>query len=252
METKVNYTTVGAFVIVLISAIVFIIVWLSSGLRTKEVSSYAIIMNEPVTGLNIDSPVKYNGVDVGAVKKIELRRSNPKQVFILVDIYVGTPITQGTTATLSVQGLTGIAYLSLQGSDTNLAPLEAESGHRYPVIRSTPSFLLRLDTAIQDLTTNINKITASVQELLNPENQKAIQATLKSLDTISLQLAKSSKNFPNTMQTFSQQTLPDTNKLLNNLNTLTIDLLETSSNIKQNPAILFRGQTPPPLGPGEK
>ncbi len=74
MESNVNYTLVGAFVLVLTIALIIFITWLSTGFSTKHYKNYLVIMHESVSGLGNNSSVKYNGVNVGTVKKIYLSK----------------------------------------------------------------------------------------------------------------------------------------------------------------------------------
>src|SRR3990167_78058 len=100
METNVNYTVVGAFILILMTISILAIIWLSSGFNFKTNTTYLIYMTESVSGLNIDSPVEYNGVTVGGVKDIKIDPNNPQRVQLIVNIHSATPITQGTVATL--------------------------------------------------------------------------------------------------------------------------------------------------------
>ena len=266
MESKINYTLVGAFVLILTVALIIFITWLSAGFTTKNYNTYLVIMNESVAGITTHSTVKYNGVDVGSVKKISLCKNNPKQVRLLLQIEAYTPITAGTTATLNSQGLTGITYIALQGSDTDHVPLKIESGEKYPIIKSTPSLFIRLDTALRDLMVNMNQITQAINGVLggkNPERFREILNNLNTttnnlaaqsqqLDSILINTAKSTQLFPSLIDTLIQRTLPSTNEVLDNLTLMSNNLLELSDNLKQNPAALLRGQTPLPPGPGEK
>ena len=72
VETNIRYTAVGAFVIIFVLAIVFSVIWLSSGFSFNHYKIYKVYMQESVSGLNVQSPVEYNGVDVGSVRSIEL------------------------------------------------------------------------------------------------------------------------------------------------------------------------------------
>ncbi|MFZ0219349.1 MAG: MlaD family protein [Candidatus Aquirickettsiella sp.] len=266
MESKVNYTLVGAFVLILTIALIIFITWLSAGLSTKHYKNFLVIMNESVAGLGINSSVKYNGVNVGIVKKIFLNKKNPEQVRLILQIEEHTPITEGTTATLNSQGLTGITYVALQGSDTNLNPIPLFPAEKYPIIKSSPSLFLRLDTTLRNLNNNMNQITHDINDVLGGGNPILFRKILnnlsitsyhlasqsKRLDAILINTARSTRAFPSLMNTLTQQTLPSTNQVLNNLNIMTDNLLELSDNLKQNPSILIRGQKPPPLGPGEQ
>jgi len=266
MESKVNYTLVGAFVLILTIALIIFITWLSAGLSTKRYKNFMVIMNESVAGLGVNSPVKYNGVNVGTVKKIFLTHKNPEQVRLVLQIEEHTPITEGTTATLNSQGLTGITYLALKGSDSNVNRIPLLPGEKYPIIKSTPSLFLRLDTTLRNLNNNMKQITQDINEVLGGENpilfrkilnnlsitSHHLAAQSKRLDTILINTARSTRSFPSLMNTLTQQTLPSTNQVLNNLSIMTDNLLELSDNLRQNPSILIRGQKPPPLGPGEQ
>src|SRR3954463_15897109 len=116
MDSKVNYAAVGVFVIGLGAALVAPILWLAAGGELhKKVDLYQSLSNESVAGLNVNAPVKYRGVDVGKVKDIQLVPDNPQQVQIVYAIDRGTPIKADTIATLTTQGLTGIAFVELSG-----------------------------------------------------------------------------------------------------------------------------------------
>ena len=116
METKVNYAIVGAFVLLLSGAIVAGVLWISSG-RTerKDYDTYLAYFTESISGLNEHAPVKYKGVAVGSVREIALDPTDPQRVRLVLAIERGVPIKEDTVAVLSVQGLTGIAFLDLGG-----------------------------------------------------------------------------------------------------------------------------------------
>src|SRR5438874_2702089 len=99
---------VGLFVVVLTIALVIIFLWLNAIGTQKSYKTYLIYVKEDVTGLTLQSPVRYNGVPVGYVSGIELDPRNPQLVKISVKIEVGTPITTSTVATIQLQGITGV------------------------------------------------------------------------------------------------------------------------------------------------
>jgi phospholipid/cholesterol/gamma-HCH transport system substrate-binding protein len=258
METNVNYSVVGAFVIVLLSAIIFGIIWLSSGLSFQSSGTFMVYMQESVAGLSIDAPVEYNGVNVGSVKSIDLNRKNPHLVELLLTIKNDTPITLGTVATLNTKGITGVAYIALKDNSTNLTPLRASPGQRYPVIKTAPSLFLRVDTALNKLSDSFSRVSYSIQTLLDPQNQNYIKRILKNLDDFTTNLSGNNKNINSlilntshaseqltpALRTFINQTLPAMNNLINNLDSV-------SKNLKENPSILIRGTQQQTLGPGE-
>jgi phospholipid/cholesterol/gamma-HCH transport system substrate-binding protein len=199
METNVNYSIVGVFVITLVAVIIFTIIWLSAGITSNQTKMYKVYMTESVSGLNIDSPVEYNGVSVGAVKSIELNQKNPQLVEVLLSIKQSTPITQGTVAMLNVKGLTGIAYIALQDKGLNTAPLVALDGQEYPIIKTAPSFFLRIDTAITKLNENLHSVSNSIRLLLDQENLRSIKEILLNVRSVTAALSANTKVFSSIM-----------------------------------------------------
>lgn len=274
METNVNYTVVGGFVIILFTALVLGIIWLSSGFSFEMFSTYQLDMQESVSGLNTDAAVEYNGVNVGTVKSVELDDNNPHFVHILISIKDNTPITQGTVATLATRGITGLTYIALQDKGTDMRPLVKMKGQDYPVIKTAPSIFLRIDTALQQFSADFKAISKSLQLLLSEENQKSIRNTLYNLQEITGSLAENNKKLVSildntsrvtlqleplvvsstgTMRMLETQTLPATYRLLSNLDNVTRALAEVAEELKQNPSILIRGiNRQGTLGPGEK
>src|SRR4051812_25612440 len=124
METKVNYTVVGLFVIVLGTVFIILFFWLSTFRQEKVYHTYMVYTQEDVTGLNIDSPVRYNGVPVGLVRSIQLDPRNLRLVRIELEIKDGTPIPPSTFATRQLQGIRGLLYLGLKTKKTNAPPLK--------------------------------------------------------------------------------------------------------------------------------
>ena len=103
-----NYTLVGAFVLVLGAALIGVVLWIASGGSVqRKYDLYLAIEEESVAGLNLNAPVKYNGVEVGKVKDIKLDPADPKRVRLMFAIERGTPVRQDTVAVLKTQGLTG-------------------------------------------------------------------------------------------------------------------------------------------------
>lgn len=194
METKVNFAVVGAFVLLLGAALIGGVLWLSSEKSYRKVfDTYLVYMEESVSGLTPDAPVRYRGVQVGRVRKIALARGDVEKVELTLDIERGTPIKQDTVAVLVTQGLTGIAHVDLSGGTRDAPALQALPGQDYPVIPSGPSLLVRLDAAATTLIDSLTRTSESINALLDESNRAALKQTLDSLAVVSRTLAERSK-----------------------------------------------------------
>jgi phospholipid/cholesterol/gamma-HCH transport system substrate-binding protein len=190
MEEKVNFAIVGVFVLALGAALIAGVLWLSSGgAYRKAYDTYQTYMDESVSGLSRDAPVRYRGVEVGRVRRMALAPGHVEQVQLTLEIERGTPVKQDTVAVLRVQGLTGIAYVELSGGSQDAPALQAGPGEAYPVIRSGPSLMVRLDSALTTLLNNLNHTSESVGALLDEDNRRAFKQTLVDLRILSRTLA---------------------------------------------------------------
>lgn len=251
METNVNYTIVGIFVIVLLSFIAMTIIWLSSGFAIAHYKIYKVYMKESVSGLTVDSAVEFNGVNVGTVKNIEISQKNPNIVILLLNIKNNTPVTEATRAMLNSKGLTGVTFVALQDDGTNTKPLVAKNNEQYPVIDTSPSLFMRFDTALVKLNENFQKITRSIQTLLSPDNLAAVKQILRNTSVASEHFDPLMKSSINAIQVLSNQTLPTATRTMSNMEEITRNMVSVSSELKDNPSVIIRGTQPPPLGPGE-
>jgi phospholipid/cholesterol/gamma-HCH transport system substrate-binding protein len=145
MEPRVSYALVGLFVVVFASAFVVIALWLVGVEPAADYRTYAIYPPESVAGIGGETPVKYQGVDVGKVRRVDLDPQDPRRVRLLVDVRREVPIRVDTTASLASQGLSGLVYfIELRGGEPGSATLEAAPGAAYPVIRAELSELTQL------------------------------------------------------------------------------------------------------------
>lgn len=194
METKVNLALVGAFVLILSTAIVAGVLWVSAGGgRGREYETYLAYSSESVSGLNRQAPVKYRGVEVGAVREIELDPEDPQRVRLVLSIERGVPIKQDTVAVLSFQGLTGIAFLDLEGGSRDSPLLVAVEPGGYPVIATRPSLFRRLDTQLTTVVSDLSQTAQRIDRLLDDDTRAALQRTIRSLDIVAHGIATRSE-----------------------------------------------------------
>ena len=198
MEPKVNYVVVGTFVVLLTAAVLGVVLWLGKSDYRGVYDRYYAYMRESVSGLSVNSAVKYRGVDVGRVKDIVLSPENPEEVRLTLDILHDTPIKTDTVAVLETQGLTGLATLDLTGGSRDAPVLEAAPDEEYPVIKTGPSLFFRLDMAIshlledQGLTkllTNLNQLSQQATAVVDEDNRAALRRILKDLSELTQTLA---------------------------------------------------------------
>jgi phospholipid/cholesterol/gamma-HCH transport system substrate-binding protein len=283
MEEKINFSVVGVFVLVLSAGLIGGVLWFSSGkFYHTAFDIYLTYMKESVSGLNLNAPVLYRGVEVGRVQKIALAPGNVEQVQLTLAIERGTPVKMDTVSVLQTQGLTGLAFVELSGGGRDSPALQKQDGEEYPVIKAAPSLMMRLDTAITALLANLNRASENFNALMDEGNQRAVKNTLADIEVLSRtfaarsaaidssltnavhtmentarltsELARAGASVNSTLENarqFTNETLPEAHQLVMELRGLTGSLLHFSDQLEQNPSILLYGKPAAKRGPGE-
>jgi phospholipid/cholesterol/gamma-HCH transport system substrate-binding protein len=194
MNNKVNYTAVGLIVLFGVFMMLFFTYWLLKPSADHETQKYYILFDESVLGLNVDSSVKYRGIDVGKVTRLRINPKNTEQVEVLVTILKNTPIKETTVAKLTSQGITGLSYINLSLGDNNAALLKAKEGEEYPVIKTEASFFERFEKSLDSVSSKLSKTLTRTEELLDENNQEQIALLLKSTASFMTQMNKLMSN----------------------------------------------------------
>lgn len=181
MNNRVNYVVIGILVLIGIAGMATFGYWLLKPTKESQMQKYAIYFNESVLGLNLDAPVKYKGLSVGKVAGLGISRHNPEQVEVLVEILKDTPINTSTEAQLTSQGITGLSYINLTiNDDIDAKPLINKDSEEYPVIRSVPSILIKIENRFIDISEDLADTLQKTSRLLSDKNQEEMSVILKS------------------------------------------------------------------------
>ncbi len=159
MLKKRNYFMVGLFVLTGIASGVVIIIWLSASQYWQKGKTYVTYFDESVQGLQIDSSVKYRGVDIGIVDKI-LVAPDYRLIEVVMKIRDIGNLENTTTARLKTAGITGIVYVELDHrhpEDIVKAP-KFSFAPQYPVIPSNPSDIKEIFTGVDSVIQQMKQI----------------------------------------------------------------------------------------------
>ncbi|HEX7783160.1 MAG TPA: MlaD family protein [Sphingobium sp.] len=205
METRSNNILVGSVVLVLLAAVMVAAFWFSR-IAGGEDALYDIYFKQSVNGLAKGSSVNYSGVPSGQVKDIELWKRDPSFVKVRIAVKEGTPILQGTTATIAGVGFTGVSEIVLDGAVKGAPPILCPAENitsacpdGVPVIPTKPGALGELLNNAPQLLERLSTLTERLTELLSDKNQAHISGILAHLDTVSGALANQSPEIEKTL-----------------------------------------------------
>jgi phospholipid/cholesterol/gamma-HCH transport system substrate-binding protein len=157
MESDKRYFIEGLFIIGFSVAAALFAVWIGSpGSRDDVV--YRIRFAESVSGLAVGDPVKFNGVDVGSVKALELDLADPNQALVEVRLRKLTPVKVDTKASLEMRGITGTVNIALNGGGPESPRLaEATPPGRVPEIGTEKVGLKAMLDGLPDAVAKLSK-----------------------------------------------------------------------------------------------
>ncbi|MBA3896592.1 MAG: MCE family protein [Sphingomonadaceae bacterium] len=188
METRSNHVLVGGVVLGLIAALALFVVWLAgvSGGTTKP---YDIFFKQSVEGLSKGSSVTFSGVPSGQITAIELWKDNPEFVRVRIEVKDETPILQGTTATISGIGFTGVSQVALDGAVKGAPPITDPGPAGAPVIPTKQGGLGAILNSAPQLLERLSTLTERLTQLLSDKNQASIAGILANTNRLSDALA---------------------------------------------------------------
>jgi len=203
MMTHEQKTRLGIFLSV--ATVVFIAVagfFIAPKLRDPGDVYVIKFRDTSVHGLIIGSPVKYRGVEVGRVTRIEVSRTDLDCVDVGIKIKPGLVVKTDMQAVLVYIGLTGQKYIELSGGTLGAANLKAHG--EIPSGRG-------LGDKADDIVNNIETTAKRITELLAPDNIARFSAFLenaeKSSATVSGVLESRRAALENTLANFEKASL---------------------------------------------
>lgn len=187
MENKSHAFAAGLFTVCLVAA-ALLIVWFLNMDRTVRVP-YMIATDQSIPGLNPQATVRFRGLDVGRVTDIGFNPQKPGEILISFEVKEDTPMTKSTFATLSYQGVTGIAAVELGNDGSNMEKLETspENPARIPM---HPSLLSELQLRGLQILKEVQTVSEQLAHLFNEENGKTMVTAVRNIGQAAEKLGK--------------------------------------------------------------
>jgi phospholipid/cholesterol/gamma-HCH transport system substrate-binding protein len=198
MENKAHALAAGAFVLGLIAALVALVIWFTRDNTVRNV--YELSTREAVSGLQPQAMVRYRGIAVGKVTSIDFDPKVKGNVRVRITVDERVPLTTSSYATLSYQGVTGLAFIALDdkaGSNVALKPNDDDP----PRIPLKPSMLAQLQDRGEAIINQVEEVTQRANKLLSDPNQKRAADALENIAAASASANTLLKTLDNTVKT---------------------------------------------------
>lgn len=169
---------IGLFVTIGILIGMVAVVWLGASKYLEKGKTYVTYFDESVQGLQLDSAVKYRGVEAGRVERIRVAPDN-RLIEVIMKINLRGKLEREHVAQLKAAGITGIVFVELDRKEPDKPDLSPKItfASEYPVISSQPSDIKQLLSGIENVIQSLNKVdTQGISD--------QIKSTLKVLESV--------------------------------------------------------------------
>lgn len=189
MEKDANYALVGLSTLILFMGTVIFSVWLARISFTHDNDLYDIIFQGPINGLSQGGEVRFNGIKVGEVSKIELYKPNPKNVVAHVRVSSDVPIRTDSFASTEPLGITGVTYVQISAGTASKPLLKTTTSQgKIPVILSKRSALADLLEGGGTVLTRTVEALDRVNLVLSDKNIKTFSSALSDTQAVTAEL----------------------------------------------------------------
>ncbi|MBV8123990.1 MAG: MCE family protein [Burkholderiaceae bacterium] len=249
MENKSHALAAGSFVLALLLMLGGLAWWLMRDKGSYHV--WEMSTADSIAGLQVQAPVRYRGVAVGKVARIGFDPEASGHVLIRITVEDDTPLSNKTFATLSYQGVTGLAYVLLDEAEQPHEPLPP-SPDGVPRLPLDTSQLSKLTQEIPEVMAQVTDATRRVNQLLSDDNQKRVSRALDNIGTAASRLAELSTTLDHTVQTqldpalasvpgvaqSATRTLQSVQNTVTQMGALTADMQQTLRRINEPQGVL--------------
>ena len=197
MENKAHALAAGAFVLGLIAALVALVVWFTRDNTVRNI--YELSTRDAVSGLQPQAMVRYRGIAVGKVASIDFDPKVKGNVRVRITVDERVPLTTSSFATLSYQGVTGLAFIALDDKGESQTPLPPNNDDP-PRIPLKPSMLAQLQDRGEAIIGQIEEVTKRANTLLGDPNQKRIADALESIAQATASANQLTRSLDNTVK----------------------------------------------------
>ncbi|HPW22304.1 MAG TPA: MlaD family protein [Smithellaceae bacterium] len=234
MASRASKFLIGLFVIIGSVMAAITIIWVGAADFFTKGSVYVTYFDESVQGLQVDSAVKYRGVDVGKVQSIKVAPDG-RLIEVAMKVDLSTELQSRVEAQLRTAGITGIVFIELdqiRDSEKSNA-LEINFEPDYPVIPSRRSEISRF---LED--------TNEIMESIKAIDFKGLSDQLKET-TLAVENFIGGRQTTGVMKNL-ESTTANIDRAMESLRLTMENLQSFSERINENPSELFLRRPPPP------
>lgn len=156
MRKRAQKIRLGLFVMIASVLLLVILGFFTAKQLFERTDNYYVAYRDvSVSGLEVGSPVKYMGINVGSISSIYIDPDDINQIIVRLSLRHGTPIKEDATADIVAMGITGLKTIEIRGGTNEAAYLQEEK------------FIQQGTSLVDDVSGRVEVIAYKVEEVLN-------------------------------------------------------------------------------------
>ena len=271
IQKQANPKLIGAFVLAAFFIFTAVFLLANKDRFFSHTMKYVLYFQGSVKGLNVGSPVVFNGVPIGRVIRISLITDvqtleiqtpvyieTNKDSFIVTNVrgrsqediqeFTDKMIAKGLRAKLQNQSLLTGQMMVAMGFFPNTPVILQKSNPKVieiPTLPSTSEELLRTfqDLPLKETFKNLNRVLTETESLVRTVNADSPEV-MKNVVEISSSLAQVSEKAEKAFDSFNEdsRTMMDLNKMLRDFSSAAQSLRNWADYLERHPEALLRGK----------
>ncbi len=172
---KAEKARLGAFLIISIAILAIVLFFMvGKQLFVKKVG-YMTRLAESVSGLDLGTPVKQNGVEVGNIVAIVTDSSDITKSIVRFEVAKGTPMKTDMVASMGSYGITGLKYIEITGGSYSSSDIPPGGE-----VKSELSMLGKITMRADSIALKIDHLLGNIINITETQNRSQIDRLIKS------------------------------------------------------------------------
>ncbi len=232
MKNRAQKIRLGIFTFISLALLVILIGLFSVPRLFEKKDHYYIAFSDiSVSGLQVGSPVKYLGIDVGSVTDIKIDPSDINTVIVRIGLQSGTPVKEDAVANIHTLGVTGLRSIEIRGGSQ-----DADDLNPGQYIDAGTTLTAEITGRAEDILFKLDEILVNLGEVTQPDN---LRTFTEATENISLLAGTASSSITAIDEIVSEnrsdirETVLSLNQIGKNLNKSSEEIVHVIGNINK-------------------
>lgn len=123
-KTRAQNIRLGIFITISVSVLLLLVGYYTTRQFFEKTDTYYVVFHDlSVSGLEVGSPVKYLGINVGTISDITIDPENVQDIILELSLKPSTPVKEDTRADIISVGITGLKSIEIRAGSNKADPL---------------------------------------------------------------------------------------------------------------------------------